>query len=67
MSSAFVGVVGLTGTAFVANPAVTAAQGVVATRFGVGLAALGLRGASSWHLNIHHILGVITLSLGGRE
>lgn len=64
LSSALFGVTHLANIAFGANPAVTAAQVVGATCFGVGLAALRLRGVSLWPLIILHALGDIALQLG---
>ncbi len=64
LSSALFGLTHLTNIAFGANPAVTAAQVVGATCFGVGLAALRLRGVSLWPLVILHALGDIALQLG---
>ena len=64
VSSALFGVAHLANIAFGANSAVTAAQVVGATCFGVGLAALRLRGVSLWPLIILHALGDIALQLG---
>lgn len=64
LSSALFGLTHLTNIAFGANPAVTAAQVIGATCFGVGLAALRLRGVSLWPLIILHALGDIALQLG---
>lgn len=64
LSSALFGITHLANIAFSANPAITAAQVVGATCFGVGLAALRLRGVSLWPLIILHALGDIALQLG---
>lgn len=64
LSSALFGMTHLANIAFGANPAITAAQVVGATCFGVGLAALRLRGVSLWPLIILHALGDIALQLG---
>ena len=64
LSSALFGAMHLTNIAFGANPAVTAAQVIGATCFGVGLAALRLGGVSLWPLVILHALGDIALALG---
>jgi CAAX protease family protein len=64
LSSALFGVTHLTNVAFGANPAVTAAQVIGAACFGVGLAALRLRGVSLWPLIVLHALGDIALQLG---
>lgn len=64
VSSALFGLTHLANIAFGANPAVTAAQVVGATCFGVGLAALRLRGVPLWPLIIIHALGDIALALG---
>lgn len=64
LSSALFGLTHLANIAFGANPAITAAQVVGATCFGVGLAALRLRGVSLWPLIILHALGDIALQLG---
>lgn len=62
-SSALFGVTHLVNIAFGANPAVTAAQVIGATCFGVGLAALRLRGVSLWPLVILHALADIALQV----
>lgn len=64
LSSALFGLTHLANIAFGANPAITAAQVVGATCFGVGLAALRLRGVSLWPLIVLHALGDIVLQLG---
>lgn len=64
LSSALFGLTHLANIAFGANPAITAAQVVGATCFGVGLAALRLRGVSLLPLIILHALGDIALQLG---
>ena len=64
LSSALFGLTHLTNIAFGANPAVTAAQVVGATCFGVGLAALRLHGVSLWPLIVLHAVGDIALQLG---
>lgn len=64
VSAALFGAAHLSNIAFGAHPAVTAAQVVGATCFGVGLAALRLRGVSLWPLIILHALADIALQLG---
>lgn len=64
VSSALFGITHLANIAFGANPAITAAQVVGATCFGMGLAALRLRGVPLWPLIILHALGDIALALG---
>lgn len=64
LSSALFGATHLTNIAFGANPAITAAQVIGATCFGVGLAALRLRGVSLWPLIVLHALADIALALG---
>lgn len=64
LSSALFGVIHLVNIAFGANPAVTAAQVVGATCFGIGMAALRLRGVSLWPLIIIHALTDIALQIG---
>jgi uncharacterized protein len=64
VSSALFGLTHLVNIAFGANPAVTAAQVVGATCFGIGLAALRLRGVSLWPLIIIHGLADIALQAG---
>lgn len=64
LSSALFGLMHLCNIAFGANPAVTAAQVVGAACFGVGLAALRLRGMAMWPLVVLHAVGDIALQLG---
>lgn len=64
LSSALFGLVHLSNIAFGANPAVTAAQVAGAACFGVGLAALRLRGTPMWPLVILHAVSDIGLQLG---
>lgn len=64
MSSALFGLTHLVNIAFGANPAVTAAQVIGATCFGIGMAALRLRGVSLWPLIILHAMGDIALQVG---
>lgn len=64
LSSALFGTAHLANIAFGANPAITAAQVVGAACFGVGLAALRLRGVSLWPLAAIHALSDIALQLG---
>lgn len=64
VSSVLFGVTHLVNIAFGANPAVTAAQVVGATCFGIGVAALRLRGVSMWPLIIIHALTDIALQVG---
>jgi uncharacterized protein len=64
LSSALFGATHLTNIAFGANPAITAAQVVGATCFGVGMAGLRLRGVALWPLVILHALADIALAIG---
>lgn len=64
VSSALFGLMHLCNIAFGANLAVTAAQVVGAACFGVGLAALRLRGMSMWPLVLLHALTDIALQSG---
>jgi len=64
LSSALFGATHLVNIAFGANPAVTAAQVIGATCFGIGMAALRLRRVSLWPLVIIHALTDIALQVG---
>ncbi|MDQ0769413.1 membrane protease YdiL (CAAX protease family) [Pseudarthrobacter defluvii] len=64
VSSTLFGLTHLSNIAFGANPAITAAQVIGATCFGIGLAALRLRGVSLWPLIIIHALTDIALQVG---
>jgi len=64
VSSALFGVTHLVNIAFGASPAVTAAQVIGATCFGIGMAALRLRGVSLWPLIIIHALADVALQVG---
>jgi uncharacterized protein len=64
LSSALFGLAHLSNIAFGANVAITAAQVVGATCFGVGLAALRLRGLALWPLILIHAVADIALALG---
>jgi uncharacterized protein len=64
LSSALFGLMHLCNIAFGADPATTAAQVIGAACFGVGLAALRLRGMTMWPLVLLHALGDIALQLG---
>lgn len=64
LSSVLFGIMHLTNMAFGANPAITAAQVVGAACFGMGMAALRLRGVSLWVLIMLHAVGDIALQMG---
>ena len=64
LSSGLFGLAHLSNIAFGADPAVTAAQVVGAACFGVGLAALRLRGMNIWPLIVLHAVGDIALQFG---
>lgn len=64
LSSALFGLAHLSNLAFGANPTITAAQVIGAACFGVGLAALRLRGVALWPLILIHALTDIALQLG---
>ncbi|PVZ54036.1 hypothetical protein C9424_16160 [Arthrobacter sp. H-02-3] len=64
LSAALFGLLHLCNIAFGANPAVTAAQVIGAASFGLGLAALRLRGMTLWPLVLLHALTDIALQLG---
>lgn len=64
LSSGLFGLIHLTNIAFGANPAITAAQVIGAACFGVGMAALRLRGVTLWPLIIIHAVTDIALQAG---
>ncbi|TDT73427.1 hypothetical protein DFO47_1213, partial [Arthrobacter sp. AG258] len=64
LSSGLFGLIHLTNIAFGANPAITAAQVIGAACFGVGMAALRLRGVTLWPLIIIHAVTDIALQTG---